>query len=788
MNRLPLSIWDRIIQHASTPSPSPLDEESNPYTTLTPSVPLDAPNAFPYALSAASPLFHAILTRTPAAWQRILVFLDEPFPASTLTLALTRLARAGLKPTEILLTRKKWAEYAARGAAPPLDPFEEDKMLELMDVLRYHLGEVRSLVIRTISGNALPSIFEFSDLCCPHLVVLEMDSLVRGTGRVLPPPPAPAAPTPGPPSTSTASAPAPAPATAAPSASTSASPPKASGKSKGKNKATATPAATTTPSTSSCTSTPTTTTSTPSPPTPNPNAPIRLPSLTSLSLTAPNFISLLRHPRWLAFYKTRFVKGVPRFDFLRVSHYDDVDGRDTRAYGRVGVGEVLGRFFEGVRGRGELGGWTARGWDADSDVCLNDSGVGANGSAGAGGASNGNGGGSAGGKAIDARPVEGLTVVLDRVSSATLNVYLAHIATYARRATEVAPNRWTHEFVDVAPVVPRRLLSSGRGGSSNGSGSECGQGRGNGSSSGSASGKGKGMGEKVPGDAVVLKSMAEARAVMGVLDLVGEEVFSLWVEACKGFDDSVLMHLCHRVGCAAGGGAGNGNGAECDCARPAKSLRALYLKGTAVSVGGLKALVDNLNAGYIHDDFDDLEEVMDGEGGRDDEEEKEEWGRKEWDVKDPGVLMDVEKDMERFYRGVLDPAWEFGEEKDGSGYDEEDVEEEEGGKCEIVEGFPKPGESSTGAPSASGAGSGAGVGLGLGGGAVGLGTGLGVGLGGGLGLADELEEELDDISDSELESVCFGPQVRFVRIEGGVEVKEEDVVWFAGRGVRVEVC
>ncbi|KAF5326387.1 hypothetical protein D9611_000632 [Ephemerocybe angulata] len=771
MNRLPLTIWDRIIQHASTPSPPSSDDE-DPYY-VTPDVPLDAPNAFPYALSAASPLFHAILTRTPAAWQRILVFLDEPFPASTLTLALTRLARAGLKPTEILLTRRGWAEYAARGAAPPLDPFEEDKMLEVMDVLRYHLGEVRSLVIRTISGNALPSILEFSDLCCPHLAVLEMDSLVRGTGRVLPPPPAPAAPAPGPPAPA---APAP---SASPSTSASASPPKPSGKGKGKNKATTTPAATPAASTSSCT----TSTSTPSPTsppiaTPNPNAPIRLPSLTSLSLTAPNFISLLRHPRWLAFYKTRFVKGVPRFEFLRVSHYDDVDGRDTRAYGRVGVGEVLGRFFEGVRGRGELGGWTARGWDAGDDVCLNESGVGAPGANGS--ASNGSANGSAngGGKAIDARPVEGLTVVLDRVSGATLNAYLAHIAPYARRATEVAPNRWTHEFVDVAPVVPRRLLSSGYSlsGSGSRSGSECG---------GSASGKGSGakgsVTEKVPGDAVVLKSMAEARAVMGVLDLVGEEVFSLWVEGCRGFDDSVLMHLCHRAGCAAAGGGGNGNG-ECDCARPAKSLRALYLKGTGVSVRGLKTLVDSLNAGYIHDDLDDFESTEDGMG----DEEEEEWGKKEWDVKNPGVLMDVEKDMERFYRGVLDPAWEFGEEKDGSGYDDEE-EEEEGGKCEIVEGFPKPGESSTGAPSASGAGTGAGVGLGLGGGAVGLGTGLGVGLGGGLGLADELEEEVDDISDSELESVCFGPQVRFVRVEG-VEVEEEDVAWFAGRGVRVEVC
>ncbi|KAF6744315.1 hypothetical protein DFP72DRAFT_1052205 [Ephemerocybe angulata] len=196
-DKLPVEIWHHIfeIQAAQAEAHRILAEDFNsPNSTLNAdpyAVPenLDSGVCFPYSIAASCHFFESVLAKIPAAWRRILVYLDDDEPQRTLEKFAERLQKAGVTATDILITRKNWHALAARpNSAPevPPDPVEEEKVLSILPLIFQLAPSAASLTIRTISGDSLPDINHFSGRPYPDLHTLVLDCLNRGTGTLLP--------------------------------------------------------------------------------------------------------------------------------------------------------------------------------------------------------------------------------------------------------------------------------------------------------------------------------------------------------------------------------------------------------------------------------------------------------------------------------------------------------------------------------------------------------------------------------------------------------------------------
>ncbi|KAF5322987.1 hypothetical protein D9611_009341 [Ephemerocybe angulata] len=196
-DKLPVEIWHHIfeIQAAQAEAHRILAGGFNsPNSTLNAdpyAVPenLDSGVCFPYSIAASCHFFESVLAKIPAAWRRILVYLDDDEPQRTMETYAERLQKAGVTATDILITRRNWHALAARpNSAPevPPDPVEEEKVLSILPLIFQLAPSAASLTIRTISGDSLPHINHFTGRSYPDLHTLVLDSLIRGTGTLLP--------------------------------------------------------------------------------------------------------------------------------------------------------------------------------------------------------------------------------------------------------------------------------------------------------------------------------------------------------------------------------------------------------------------------------------------------------------------------------------------------------------------------------------------------------------------------------------------------------------------------
>ncbi|KAF6741631.1 hypothetical protein DFP72DRAFT_1112515 [Ephemerocybe angulata] len=191
-DKLPVEIWHYIfeIQAAQAEAHRILAEDFNsPNSTL---------EADPYAvpenldsgqLAASCHFFESVLAKIPAAWRRVLVFLDDDEPQRTLETYAERLQKGGVNATDILITRRHWHALATRpSSAPkvPLDPTEKEKVRAILPTIYQLASFATSLTIQTISGDSLPHINCFCFVQYPDLHTLVLDCLVRGSGTLLP--------------------------------------------------------------------------------------------------------------------------------------------------------------------------------------------------------------------------------------------------------------------------------------------------------------------------------------------------------------------------------------------------------------------------------------------------------------------------------------------------------------------------------------------------------------------------------------------------------------------------
>ena len=210
---MPLELWYSVFEYAASEVEAQraafATEHNVPnihYTSLVPLTSdllreeLDSPTCFPYAVSSTCRFFRRLAVATPSAWRRIRVFLEGQDPASTLRKYLDWPERKALSPTDILITRKNWTALLSALAQSdqqaswdddqePLvnvDEEEDRKVRELMGVLLPNVTQATSLVIQTIDGASLPSIFHFNSPSCPNLHTLVLDSVTRGRRTPIP--------------------------------------------------------------------------------------------------------------------------------------------------------------------------------------------------------------------------------------------------------------------------------------------------------------------------------------------------------------------------------------------------------------------------------------------------------------------------------------------------------------------------------------------------------------------------------------------------------------------------
>ncbi|KAJ3545036.1 hypothetical protein NMY22_g2586 [Coprinellus aureogranulatus] len=412
-----IDIWRRIFEHANEAEEARRLVLADPASPLyvdphAPRYELDSPRCFPHSVAAAGLCFQAILMAMPSVWRRILIYLEDESPATALLGHIARLERSGLKPTEIVVTRKNWAALSA--ASTPPDPREEDKVKDIMNVLHEQLPHLTSLTIRTISGNSLPCITDFSMAQLPQLQTLVLDSVIRGTGRVQ--------------RTRTQS---------------------------------------------------------------EPIESVHLPMLSHLALTGPNLVTICRDGAWKTWYEgRRKLKQYPstKFDVLRISHFDEVDGRDTSKYPSFTLQDFFRHVLEAQTRELQLCDVSYGNYSLDP-------------------------------RAMDVEQFTYLSLTMENVSWNVIRCYLESISTVSFEPEDYTDGivPWTHKFINCDFGTPSKWEAF----------KEC---------------------IAIPGESLVLARMPCPESVKLCLGLASETVGSLWVSDSPGFGESVIRRLAKADG------------------------------------------------------------------------------------------------------------------------------------------------------------------------------------------------------------------------------------------------